>query len=103
LAELVLLSSDCAEIAALHRASINGKPEAVRFFETLWQDYRDKVLVCILCDRAIPEWEFPPHCAIVGVDDCYPSSRKKVLPAHPCYTPSSPDLLKGPARKTAFS
>jgi hypothetical protein len=66
LAELVLLPFDRAEIATLHRASINGEPEAVRFFETLWQDYRDKVLVCFLCDRVIPEWEFPPHCAIVG-------------------------------------
>jgi len=38
LAELVLLSFDRAEIAALHRASINGEPAAVRFFET-WQDH----------------------------------------------------------------
>jgi len=46
LAELVLLSFDRGEIAALHRASINGEPEAVRFFETLWQDHRDKALAC---------------------------------------------------------
>jgi hypothetical protein len=30
------------------------------------QQGRDKSLACFLCGRAIPDWEFPPHCAIVG-------------------------------------
>ena len=66
MAELVLLSFDRAEIAALHKQSVNGEPEAVRFFQNLWADYRDQSLDCFLCDREIPEAEFPPICCIVG-------------------------------------
>jgi hypothetical protein len=56
MAELMLIPFDREEIARSHRASINGEPEAVRFFQTLWQDFRDKALACFLCDR-----EFRDH------------------------------------------
>jgi len=42
LPELILLSFDRNEIISLNKASRNGDAEASRFFETLWEDHREK-------------------------------------------------------------
>ena len=61
--ELILLSFDRNEIIALNRPSRNGDAEANRFFETLWEPYREKALACFLCDAVV---EFPVFSEIVG-------------------------------------
>jgi hypothetical protein len=47
--ELILLSFSRAEFVSLHRAALKGDEEAVQAIETMWDDYRDRPVECLLC------------------------------------------------------